>query len=314
MQSAMNTFLTGPGATTARMGLAVLPALGTTAQCGTGSIIASPNLNIVQADDDASLKAQADQINQYIKGIQAGGGTPTEATLRVVGNATTLNDPNRDDLILLLTDGLPNCNESLNDATCTCVNTANGAPPCNTAKNQNCLDDVATVNRITTLKSQGIRTIVVGFGADTGTGLAAGPLNNMALAGGFARTCIDPTTNQPDAALCGAGDTCDAQTHVCGIKFYKAADGAALVAALQAITKLIGTDPCVYNLDSKPSKPELLTVSINGNTVQSGPDTWTYDETLNKVTFVKTGSVCTQIQNATPDKPVNVEFGIIESL
>ena len=70
-----------------------------------------------EADDDASLLAHANSINSIIQAIpnsgpgQPVGGTPTSGSLNFVGNLEGLLSEERKDFVILLTDGLPNCNK-----------------------------------------------------------------------------------------------------------------------------------------------------------------------------------------------------------
>src|SRR5213076_2081393 len=70
------------------------------------------------SDMDPDLKSWAAGINAQIHMQGVGGGTPTGLSLSFVGGLPELNDPKREDFVLLLTDGLPNCNPS-NPNTCT---------------------------------------------------------------------------------------------------------------------------------------------------------------------------------------------------
>lgn len=97
--------------------------------------------------------------------------------------------------MLLLAGSLPNCNSSLDGATCTCL-TANCS-----ASNLNCLDADASVAAVASLGGKNIRTIVIGFGSEAGSTVGVETLNAMALAGGLPRTCAVSTD-------CGTGDAC----------------------------------------------------------------------------------------------------------
>ena len=318
-------FLTNPDtATVGRMGLAVFPNATASNACAAGKMI----YDIVNAptDEEAALGTASQQIAAFIQGMsptapnpdqQVNGGTPTAATLALLGTLPSLNTEERDDFIVLLTDGLPNCNPSLDRNTCTCVD---GTAQC--ADNRNCLDQSSTVSQVSTLAARGIRTIVVGFGSSTAGTLAAPPLNAMAEAGGMPRKCLKLDGTR-DPALCGT-ESCDATTNVCSTRFYKAKNAAELASALQQITVLVGAgNPCEYALDSVPSKPELLQVTLAAGKADSqGNVSWDsavlqksgtdYEYAAGKVTFV--GSTCTRILSATPTNPVNVEFGIIQAL
>ena len=326
-----NGFLTNAAsATVGRMGLAVFPDATETSPCIAGKVVygvVAPPEGSAPADEEAAMSAASGQIATFIQGMSEAattpqdqrvrGGTPTADTLLKIGAEKSLSSPDRDDFIVLLTDGLPNCNKSLNKNTCICVD---GTSPC--GSELNCLDQDRTVSQISTLTSAGIRTIVVGFGADTAGSLAAPTLNAMAEAGQMARTCKKPDGTR-DPSLCGA-DSCDVATDLCATRFYKAKNAGELTTALQQITLLVGAgDPCAYALDSVPSKPELLEVTLaSGKTDGQGNVTWDqpvvqksgtdFTYAAGKVTFI--GSTCDRILGATPTSPVNVEFGIIQSL
>lgn len=323
LEKAMGSFLgTATSAAVARFGLAYFPNAppnaNTPAQlCTAGGVV--PSLGISSSEDvDSELAAHASTINQNIAALpedQVIGGTPTADSLAITGNTRELITPDREDFILLLTDGLPNCNANIPDSDCRlCLNTLQ--PPTGTGTQcgdkRNCLDDARTVSFINTLKGKGIRVIVVGFGSDTAGGPAFAPLNKMAEAGGMARNCLNPQ-GQRDEALCGVGETCDnTPAALCSTRFYKAADSAQLTAALNRISQIVGTDLCEFKLDTTPSDPRLISVEINGNNVPQSPTTWTIAG--NVLTFVEPGTVCPQIRNATPQNPVDVEIGVIETL
>ncbi|MBM4381543.1 MAG: adventurous gliding motility lipoprotein CglB, partial [Deltaproteobacteria bacterium] len=321
-------FLTSPvTATVGRMGLAVFPTASGSNPCGTGKMI----YDIVNApaDEEAALSTASQQIAAFIQGMgpsatnpdqQVSGGTPTAATLALIGSLPSLNTEERDDFILLLTDGLPNCNAGLQGNQC--IVCADGSPPPCSPDARSCLDDASAVTQIQSLNSRGVRTIVVGFGSDTAGTLAAPPLNAMAEAGGMPRKCVKPDGSR-DPALCGS-ESCDAATNVCATRFYKSKNASELAAALQQITTLVGAgNPCEYALDSVPSTPELLQVTLAAGTsdaqgnvkwdepvLQKSSTDYTYAD--GKVTFI--GGTCSRILGATPTKPVNVEFGIIQAL
>src|SRR5262249_35085856 len=152
-------------------------------------------------------------------------GTPTALSLTFLGTLNELNDPQREDFILLLTDGLPNCNpnnaKNCNVGMCTCtLNPTTACAPGQPFCTLGCLDDDGSVQAIRDLRDAtkhagGIRTIVVGFGSDTASG--GDVLNAMAVAGGFQRTC--PSGNDSE---CGSSNTC-LPTKVCAKAYYQAA-------------------------------------------------------------------------------------------
>lgn len=321
MKSAMGDFLTNFGST-ARFGLSVFPqsAPGTSpttnGQCVAGDLwedIAASN------DVDAELQNHANLIRTQIDGIRPNGGTPIAATLQQLANHPSLSQTDgRENFILLLTDGLPNCNEGLDHNTCTCVTVdpMSGLPslPCFPQGGANCMDEDRVVETIQVLKDKKIRTIVVAFGADVGNELALGPLNAMAEAGGFARSCM--TSDD-----CGSGQSCDGADPsnetkgVCSVKFFKAANSAELASALDEIRRGIPQpNLCEFRLQAQDVNERLVVVNINDEKVASGPDTWNFKQEGPESLVTLTGALCERLKTATPTNPVNVEVKLIEGI
>lgn len=320
LQSAMTGFLTGAGATVARVGLLPFPS---NAVCNAGSVAPFPatgvELNPSMTDSDADLKAAASAVNAKIGAINPEGGTPTGASLTALGGYAPLHAADRSNFVLLLTDGAPNCNDALNRVSCTCTRdkTPQGSPPvmtCGGATANECLDKSGVVDAVKALRANGdIKTIVVGFGAEAAasSGDAADVLSAAAIAGGMERKCDKGTDAECDSAVPPAPGSCDAATKKCLVPYYKAADGAALTAALVKIGDLVGLgDPCAYKLNATPSDPKFLTVIIDGVSTTTGTETWTYS--AGTVTFV--GALCTKLNSSTTTAPVKVEFRIVEGL
>lgn len=316
MKSAMSTFLQSSGKI-ARLGVTIYPT----------DILCQPARNIdvqlptpTPTDDgsDATLQDTANQINARIQSLQPQGGTPTGSSLEFLGTYGGINDAAdfRDDFVLLLTDGLPNCNDANVNALCGCAATCSmaqvSACGCTTSTCSNalcakgCLDKDGAVEKVKALKQKSIRTIVVGFGADLASGAGPDVLNAMAREGDFARKCENGT----DAECGGAAGSCNTATKLCATSFFQAANGAELAAALASISDAITGDPCVYPLKARPSEARFLAVIINGQSLAAGSDTYAYDFAANEVTFQ--GTTCTQLKTSTTQNPVNVEFRIVE--
>lgn len=294
LQTAMGGFLSTSG-TVARMGQAFFPADGNA--CGATTQLSVP-FN-TSNDDPTSLQQTADAIKAAIDGKSPGGGTPTNLSLAYVGQQyAAIDTANRQNFVLLLTDGLPNCNSTLDPATCTCTEAT-------CASAQLCLDDNGTVNEITQLATNGIKTIVIGFGADTTTGTASQVLTAMATAGGFPKSCPNGTD-----AECGANDTCNTTTKVCNKPFFQASNATELSSVLAAIGASFVGDPCVFALDEAPSDPNLLSVIVNGTETPSGPDTWTYQNQA----VVFQGALCTAIKNSNNSNPYKIQVQVVQSL
>jgi hypothetical protein len=113
--------------------------------------------------------------------LPPGGGTP------VAGMMESMREPAREasaKSLVLITDGEPNCNASLEPQTCHCTQPTVGVPPlCPSA--DICLDDQRTVTTLGNLFDGGVVTHVVGFAAGDA---AAATLDAMAIAGGAPRT------------------------------------------------------------------------------------------------------------------------------
>jgi hypothetical protein len=310
LNSAMDQFLTDDYSV-ARMGVTFFPAGGTGIDtCGYNSGVHStvnPSVELDSSNDvDSSLQTTANSIKSQIAATNPGGGTPTADSLKDVGtHYTTYNTTNRQNFVLLLTDGEPNCNannpnDDSNASACQCTEPGPactiGSSPLN---REVCLDQNATVNEIGSLNSAGIKTIVVGFGAELAGsgGTADAVLTAMANSGGF-------PCKEIDGGSCRYADG--------GVRtYYQAANGAELAGALAAIGANVQTgDPCVFALDTAPSDPSFLSVLINGQETPSGADTWQYSNQA----VVFQGALCTQIQNSNSANPVKVEIRVVQSL
>ncbi len=334
LQSAMGPFL-GESGKLVRFGLTTYPAPPVLApgQSPTVAQQCAPAANLedgsvraqipVNLDSDEELQAYADEVNAKLQAIPNGGdgrprgGTPTAASLQFAGSLLTADPEERNQIIILLTDGLPNCNDNNANtgASAECRCTLEEPTQCTASQSpyfkRGCLDKDASVVAVSALKARSISTIVIGFGAETSAGDGPSVLNEMARAGGFARTCkasID----------CGAGDTCDLATGTCSRAFYQAGNGEELAAALKTISEEIREEePCFTRLEPSqlPSDEKLIVVYINGERTLSGPDTWSLDQSDPGNPGVRfTGSACAKLEASRPEDPVNVEVRAIRQL
>ena len=307
MKAAMSTFLSNSGSV-ARMGMAPYPA--------GGCLPANSVTNAIPNTDDATqLQNAANNVRGSINGLQPSGGTPTGRSLEFVGNDPGLAQTDRPNFILLLTDGLPNCNDALDPATCRCSDPGN--PNCTSSSRPAtlCLDKDATVATVKMLNEQkNIKTIVIGFGADTAAGDGPEVLEAMAQEGGFPRPCPGGTNGE-----CGTG-TCNPTTKKCTPGFYQAADQNELARVLESIAGLVRQDPCNYALAVTPSRPELITVLVNGEVVGRGDNTWRYNPATIPPAQGKEhgevellGDLCEDAKAATVSSPVAVEIRFLQT-
>ncbi|QRK07577.1 adventurous gliding motility lipoprotein CglB [Archangium violaceum] len=312
LQAAMRDFLDSSG-TLARFGLATYPA---DASCGSTSTI-SVDLPADGVEDEASLGNKAEEVKAEIFKIKnssstgeptPAGGTPTGQSLKFMGGLSELQTADRDDFVLLLTDGLPNCNSAHPTPYPQCFCTLQSCEAAS-AKQIGCLDDDASVAAVKELGSKGIQTIVIGFGADFESSSTSGQkgaetLNAMAVAGGFKRKCAQNSD-------CGTGDGDTCENGLCKRQFFQAANRADLVAALRDISgKILVKDPCLLTFDAseRPTSQELVVVYVNKERLASGADTWSLTE--EGISFA--GATCERIKNSTPSSPVDIEVRAVQ--
>lgn len=311
LRAAMGPFLSASQGL-ARFGLSAFP---TDSVCGASGAPARTRVPLLTnpLDVASELQAKADEVNASIQRISASatgddlvvGGTPTGGAVALMGDDAALADPNRPNFVLLLTDGLPNCNAgnavSCTDAAaCQCTLASCGAAG-GSFCTLGCLDDQGTTSAIAALAAKKIKTIVVGFGAETGAAGAFGVLDAMGRAGGFERTCASNSD-------CGSGG-CDLATGSCNTKFFQARDGAELARALADFSRDL-PGACDFTLDVNNPDPALLTVRVDEVSLDRGASTW---QLMGK-TVTLLGTYCDRVRAATPTAPVKVSIRVLESL
>jgi len=265
--------------------------------------------------DVAGMQASANAVQSRINSITPYGGTPTGASVTALLQYAPLTQVmGHPKFMLLLTDGVPNCDSALDPNSCTCTQ---GASPCDvnvggTVMNL-CLDDTGTASAIGQLKSAGVTTIVVGFGNETLGGLGPATLQQMGAAGGFTRPCaVDADCGAGDTCSVNATDACGKPTTACARSYYQATDATSLANTLVAIANHIQcVDVCFNKLENPPADDKHLAVEFDGNAVP-GPssDTWTYDNSTGVVEFV--GKTCDQLKTST--RAISVGFKSVQEL
>lgn len=317
LKSVMNAVLPAAGQV-ARLGLTIFPSkVDQCAPAGSATtVVPLPAPALTDEGSEATLAATTNQVIAGINAITPAGGTPTTASLNYLATLPGLLDDTdfRPDFVLLLTDGLPNCNpdnpfnvcaDQSEAATRACHCLASGgncAGPGLCA--QGCLDSQRIVETVTALKKQHLTTIVVGFASELADPLATQVLEAMGVAGGFLRPCSQN-------ADCGTGDSCGVD-HQCTRHFFQAKDGAELANAVAKITGDLGQPPCSFPLDETPQDPALLSVLVDGVDVQRGPDSWSYDKGV--ITFGADTTWCRALTASTDATPINVEVRVLERL
>jgi hypothetical protein len=137
-----------------------------------------------------------------------------------------------------------------------------GQPTCGTSGGAGGgADDANAIASVMSVATLGFQTFVVGI-ATTGMGMADMTLNAMATAGG-----------RPQAGTS---------------KYYPVANGADLVAAIEAIQAMAALT-CTYDLGGRPSSPDQVGVFIDGQPATQGTD-WMFGP--NDSTVVLTGATC----------------------
>lgn len=308
----------------ARFGLTVFP---TDSLCGAPGAVTVP-LPSPSADDmgsNTALAQHAQTVSERLQALSPMGGTPTGPALGYLSTLPELTDVAdfRDDFVLLITDGLPNCNEANPRQVCSCDTALCGscgggaactaqldACQCTTTNCSGtlcalgCLDRDETVKNVELLRSRGVRTVVVGLGAEVRTGNAPMVLNAMAEAGGLARGCPAGTD-----AECGAQDTCDPVRRRCARAFHAAESAAELETVLNELFAVPSTQQvCELPLSSRPTGNQQLVVLVDGEALASGEQTWSYDAVTNRVLFV--GETCVRLQSSSTTAPVSIEIRV----
>jgi len=321
----MSQFLS-TNATIARMGVAFYPQL-------TGSTITDPtsgnqsnfcaitttvDVPIVDSDDAAQLRASAQAVDFAIRKVGStasplaggvGGGTPTGDSLTVISQRAGFgSNISRQSFLLLMTDGLPNCNPNsglnalVNPAACDCTDGATSAA-CTFYPTLDCNDFNEVAHKVSDIRSKGIKTIVIGYGDVFGPS-AQNSLQQIALAGDFQRRC------QADGSECNPSDTACFQAsnpHVCAEQFFRVTSQAQLAAALAAVTSAIPqTDPCMVKLTPAPPDGSFISVVVTEKGVTTtypypSPAVWTLANSGGDAILTFHDPLCTKMRTAAED-------------
>jgi len=325
LTSTADAFLSQHG-TVARMGVAFYPTLSdaTITDPGSGNAsnfctaASSIDVPLPTSDDDATLNSSASAVDFAIKKVGAtasplsggvGGGTPTGDSLKFVAqNAAFGSTIQRQSFLLLMTDGLPNCNAAsglnanVNPAACDCTDGPQSSV-CTYYPVLDCNDFNATAIKVSDIRSTGVKTIVIGYGDVFGAS-AQQSLQQIALAGDFQRRC------NADGTECNPSDTAcfqDSNPHLCAEQFFRATSKEQLSAALAAVTSaILQGNPCLVQLDPAPVDPTFLTVLVTEKGVTTGypypSDIWTFAaQPDGTATLTFNDPLCSKMKSASED-------------
>jgi hypothetical protein len=151
-------------------GLMLYPALDSN-ECGPGQVSIAPAFN------------NGGNVSTVLQSFDAApnGATPTAMSLQAAADWLQQHPPERPRVVLLATDGGPNCNEFLDPFTCIC--TAGGTACADNGAATACLDDDNAVAAVARIRALDTPTYVVGV---PGVEAFGGVLDAMAEAGGTA--------------------------------------------------------------------------------------------------------------------------------
>jgi hypothetical protein len=325
LTSTGSTFLSQHG-TVARMGVAFYPSLSdaTITDPGSGNpsnfCTAANSIDVALpgSDDDAALQQSADAVDFAIKRVGAtasplsggvGGGTPTGDSLVYVAQHAGFGPTiQRQSFLLLMTDGLPNCNPAsgldanVNPAACDCTD-GPSSTVCSYYPVLDCNDFNETARKVSDIRATGVKTIVIGYGDVFGAS-AQRSLQQIALAGDFQRRCAAGGGEcDPNDASCFQ----DSNPNLCAEQFFRATSKEQLSAALAAVSSaILQGNPCVVTLDPAPVDPSFLTVLVTENGVTTGhpypSDVWSYAaQPDGTATLTFNDPLCTKMKSLSED-------------
>jgi len=325
LSTTMSQFL-ADNATIARLGVAFYPQLtGATITDPTSgnqsnfcSVTTTVDVPIVDSDDAAQLNASAQAVDFAIRKVGStasplaggvGGGTPTGDSLTVISQRAGFgSNASRQSFLLLMTDGLPNCNPNsglnatVNPAACDCTDGPTSSA-CTFYPTLDCNDFNEVAHKTSDIRSRGIKTIVIGYGDVFGPS-AQNSLQQIALAGDFQRRC------QADGSECNPSDTAcfqDSNPHVCAEQFFRVTSQAQLAAALKAVASSIPNNTvCMVKLTPPPPDATFISVVVTEQGVTTDypfPSAiWSLDTSIpGEATLTFNDPLCSKLKSASED-------------
>ncbi len=167
-------------------------------------------------DVEPDLSALANRLISALDAAKPTGGTPTAQSLQLLTGVTGFRTDERDHLVVLITDGVPNCNPKNpntcdNITTCRCTLNTCAASSCSLG----CLDEAATGKAVAELSAAGARVLVVAVGLEVATTDAEKVLSHLAQSSIEKLSCPNATD-----AECGPDNTCDTSTLRCSLPYF----------------------------------------------------------------------------------------------
>ena len=362
-RSAMVTFMQNSG-TLARFGLTFYPDTAVNSTCGAPAnqikvTVDFPPASVTSAglptdeNTDGALTINATNIREAIQKVTPNGGTPTATVFEFLETYQGLSGADlRPNYVLLVTDGLPNCNPT--------------NPPLNPDSNPNNVCKYASEKWRTTFSNppptsetdpqkiadfNEIKTALDKCDCQSGAPITC--LNTFECSSGCLN--VPPTaarisklrTKNIKTIVVGFGAVTGATTAYNGLSAMARAGGfprscpngtdaecgagdtcdqqtrvcsrpfyqvTSGAELASTLQKIIEAlpEPCQFLLQAQPSDPSLLAVIVNGTAIPPGTDTWNYN--AGKVTFEKEGKICKDIEAASNAQPVKVEFRILQQV
>ncbi len=264
----------------ARYGLSVFPTPDSGDMCTQGNVV-----------EEIPLQPSAESVQRIVQILEQEkmapvGGTPSSATLESLLNNQALvqEEANTKRFVVLLTDGLPNCNDKMknnNDLCQACTNLASPISFCGGFPQswRNCVDDQRLVEAIRSLREHQIETFVVGIGSDTSNPTAQQVMNAAAEAGGQAQ----------------AGD----------IKYYQVSKPEDFESVLNSIrNKLI---PCEIQMKEEPPDYDFFEVALfdtqtNSSTPLIRDQDWRFKSNSSNKIIELLPKRCQELQQQHPNR------------
>lgn len=276
--------------TAGRYGLVLFPSNGS---CGPPTQVASP---LPMSDDPSVLSMMAAATMTQLRSASLSGGTPTSQALQFSLATTGLaNESNRDHFLVLVTDGLPNCNP-MNANTCMTPNCRCTTGQCSGQScTLGCLDRQETLDALVLARAKDVRTLVIGFANDVNLGSGPQLFDELGRAGA---PLACPTAGRSE---CGANNPCRPDG-TC-TRAYSNELGAGFDRVAELIKR---SKACRWTLDQPVADGPGFEVRVNGLVVSKGAEGW---QAENPSTVRFGGAVCEVL--AQPNAQVPVSFTLL---